>query len=127
MPHFGDKALVTDYDVPFSSQGFGVHHALNPDPYRGVFGNDAAAYAADVADLISSATPGRVAGFFHETIQGVGGAVPLADGYLPLVYEVWSSACFARGFWPLCGPVCRCLLGLQADLQAGLPAQPLLC
>lgn len=21
-------------------QGFGVHHALNPDPYRGVFGND---------------------------------------------------------------------------------------
>ena len=74
-------------------QGFGVHHALNPDPYRGVFGSDAAAYAADVADLISSATPGRVAGFFHETIQGVGGAVPLADGYLPLVYEVWSSAC----------------------------------
>lgn len=75
-----------------SSQGFGVHHALNPDPYRGVFGNDAAAYAADVADLISSATPGRVAGFFHETIQGVGGAVPLADGYLPLVYEVCFSA-----------------------------------
>jgi alanine-glyoxylate transaminase/(R)-3-amino-2-methylpropionate-pyruvate transaminase len=21
-------------------QGFGVHHALNPDPYRGAFGND---------------------------------------------------------------------------------------
>lgn len=69
-------------------QGFGVHHALNPDPYRGGFGNDGTAYAADVADLISAATPGRVAGFFHETIQGVGGAVPLADGYLPAVYEV---------------------------------------
>ena len=65
-----------------------MHHALNPDPYRGVFGDDAAAYANDVNDLISAATPGRVAGFFHETIQGVGGAVPLADGYLPLVYEV---------------------------------------
>jgi len=69
-------------------QGFGVHHALNPDPYRGAYGNDGPAYAADVADLISAATPGAVAGFFHETIQGVGGAVPLADGYLPAVYEV---------------------------------------
>jgi 4-aminobutyrate aminotransferase-like enzyme len=43
---------------------------------------------ADVKDLIASATPGRVAGFIAETIQGVGGAVPLADGYLPAVYEV---------------------------------------
>ena len=65
-----------------------MHHALNPDPYRGVFGDDAKLYANDIRDLITAATPGRVAGFFHETIQGVGGAVPLADGYLPLVYEV---------------------------------------
>jgi alanine-glyoxylate transaminase/(R)-3-amino-2-methylpropionate-pyruvate transaminase len=21
-------------------QGFGIQHALNPDPYRGIFGND---------------------------------------------------------------------------------------
>ena len=73
-------------------QGFGVHHALNPDPYRGRFGNDGLAYAEDVADLISCATPGRVAGFIHETIQGVGGAVPLADGYLPAVYDMVRSA-----------------------------------
>lgn len=71
-----------------SHQGFGVHHAINPDPYRGPFGGDGAAYANDVADLIAAATPGQVAGFFHETIQGVGGAVQLADGYLPLVYQV---------------------------------------
>ncbi len=69
-------------------QGFGYHHALNPDPYRGAFGDDGPRYAADVADLISSATPGRVAGFVAETIQGVGGATPLATGYLPAVYEV---------------------------------------
>lgn len=31
---------------------------------------------------------GRVAGFIHETVQGVGGAVSLADGYLPEVYKV---------------------------------------
>jgi 4-aminobutyrate aminotransferase-like enzyme len=45
-------------------------------------------YAADVADLIQGATPGAVAGFISETIQGVGGSVPLADGYLPEVYKV---------------------------------------
>ncbi len=42
------------------AQGFGVHHALNPDPYRGIFGNDGKAYAADVKDLVQSATPGQV-------------------------------------------------------------------
>lgn len=41
------------------AQGFGVHHALNPDPYRGVFGDDGHAYAEDVKDLIRSATPGK--------------------------------------------------------------------
>ncbi|GAB4819560.1 hypothetical protein N2152v2_006606 [Parachlorella kessleri] len=73
-------------------QGFGVHHALNPDPYRGVFDNDGPAYARDVKDLIQSATPGKVAGFIHETIQGVGGATPLADGYLPEVYKMVREA-----------------------------------
>lgn len=29
-------------------QGFGVHYLMNPDPYRGPFGNDGAAYAAQV-------------------------------------------------------------------------------
>lgn len=72
------------YNTPM---GFGYHHALNPDPYRGRLGNDGAAYAEDVADIIRHSTPGRVAGFVSETIQGVGGAVPLADGYLSKVYE----------------------------------------
>lgn len=45
-------------------------------------------YAADVLDLIQGATSGQVAGFISETIQGVGGTVPLADGYLPEVYKV---------------------------------------
>lgn len=44
----------------FAMQGFGLHHALNPDPYRGRFGDEGKAYAADVEDLILSATPGKV-------------------------------------------------------------------
>ncbi len=38
----------------------GVRHALNPDPYRGAFGNDGPRYAEDVNDLIQSATCGQV-------------------------------------------------------------------
>ena len=59
---------------------------------RGRFGNDGAAYAEDLKEVIACCTPGQVAGFIAETIQGVGGAVPLADGYLPAAYKV--SVCF---------------------------------
>ncbi|CAN1257362.1 Alanine--glyoxylate aminotransferase 2 homolog 3, mitochondrial [Linum perenne] len=51
-----------------------IHHVMNPDPYR-AFG-----------------TSGRVAGFISETIQGVGGAVELAPGYLKLVYDTVRKA-----------------------------------
>eukprot|EP00884_Botryococcus_braunii_P012351 jgi/Botrbrau1/21116/Bobra.0061s0011.1 len=73
-------------------QGFGVRHVMNPNPYTGVFGNDGLRYAEDVRDVIQTATPGRVAAFISETIQGVGGAVPLADGYLPAVYQMVREA-----------------------------------
>jgi len=69
------------------AQGFGVRHSINPNPYTGAFGNDGARYAEDVAEVVATCTPGRVAGFIAEAIQGVGGSVPLADGYLPAVYK----------------------------------------
>src|ERR1041385_304565 len=76
------------FNVPHS---FGVHHALVPDPYRGAFGrNDPEAgkkYAADVKQLIDFATPGQVAGFIAESIQGVGGVVVFPEGYLKHAYE----------------------------------------
>ncbi|GLJ55571.1 hypothetical protein SUGI_1193400 [Cryptomeria japonica] len=64
-----------------------AHHALNPNPYRGPFGSDGAKYAKDVQDIIDFGTSGRVAGFMAEPIQGVGGAVEMAPGYLKPVYE----------------------------------------
>jgi alanine-glyoxylate transaminase/(R)-3-amino-2-methylpropionate-pyruvate transaminase len=73
-------------------QGFGVRHALNPDPYRGAFGADGPRYAEDLRDLIRTATPGGVAAFVHESIQGVGGAVELAPGFLPRAYEAVREA-----------------------------------
>jgi alanine-glyoxylate transaminase/(R)-3-amino-2-methylpropionate-pyruvate transaminase len=74
--------------VPHS---FGVHHALAPYQYRGVYGYDDAdagkKYADDVKSLIDFATPGKVAGFIAESIQGVGGFVEFPQGYLKHAYE----------------------------------------
>src|SRR5258706_7457457 len=76
------------FNVPHS---FGVHHAAVPDPYRGPYGrNDPEAgkkYAADVKQLIDFASPGQIAGFIAESIQGVGGVVVFPDGYLKHAYE----------------------------------------
>lgn len=65
----------------------GVHHAVNPDPYRGAFGSDAEKYVRDVQEIIEFGTTGQVAGFISEAIQGVGGIVEVSPGYLPLAYE----------------------------------------
>ena len=76
------------FNVPHS---FGVHHAVAPYPYRGHFGYDDAEagvkYADDVKDLINYATPGKIAAFFAESIQGVGGFVEFPSGYLKHAYE----------------------------------------
>ncbi len=76
------------YNVPHS---FGFHHALAPYPYRGPFGYDdpnaGPRYANDVKELIEYATPGKVAGFIAESIQGVGGFVEFPAGYLKETYE----------------------------------------
>lgn len=70
----------------------GVHHAINPDPYRGVYGADGQKYASDVEDLIRFGTSGNVAAFIFEAIQGVGGIVELAPGYLPAVHGIIKKA-----------------------------------
>ncbi|KAL3654793.1 hypothetical protein CASFOL_000579 [Castilleja foliolosa] len=70
----------------------GVHHAVNPDPYRGIFGSDGEKYANDVDDLIQFGTSGHVGAFISEAIQGVGGIVELSPGYLHTVYRSIKKA-----------------------------------
>ena len=76
------------FNTPHS---FGVHHAIAPYPYRGAYGHDdpdaGRKYADDVKSLIDYATPGKVAAFIAESIQGVGGFVVYPDGYLKHAYE----------------------------------------
>ena len=76
------------FNVPHN---FGMHHAIVPDPYRGLWGRDdddaGKNYADDVKNLLDFATSGQVAAFIAESIQGVGGCVVFPDGYLKHVYE----------------------------------------
>ncbi|MDA0989368.1 MAG: aminotransferase class III-fold pyridoxal phosphate-dependent enzyme [Verrucomicrobia bacterium] len=81
------------YNVPHS---FGVHHAMNADPYRGPWGHDdpeaGTKYAREISETIAYATSGNIAAFISESIQGVGGAVVYPDGYLPKVYDAVRAA-----------------------------------
>jgi alanine-glyoxylate transaminase/(R)-3-amino-2-methylpropionate-pyruvate transaminase len=74
------------FNVPHN---FGVHHAVAPDLYRGRWkGADSGPlYGQEIQEVVQFATPGRVAGFIAESIQGVGGAVVFPDGYLQSAYE----------------------------------------
>ena len=75
------------YSVP---HGFGVHHAMVPDRFRGYWGYDDAdagvKYAQDVRDLIQRGSSGNIAAFMAEPIQGVGGAIEMPPDYLETVY-----------------------------------------
>lgn len=67
-----------------------IHHAINPDPYRSPFSGTAAEVAskaaADVRDIIRTATPGKIAAFLCEPVQGAGGVTHGAPNYLTEVY-----------------------------------------
>ena len=87
------------YPLP---QGSGVHHVVNPDPYRTQFtGNGDDIAQKSVAALESSirfSTPGKVAAFIAEPIQGVGGTTSAPENYFKQAYEVtrkYGGLCIA--------------------------------
>ncbi len=75
-----------------SGGGGAVHHAINPDPYRSPFEGTpeeiATQSVTDIRELIRYSTPGNVAAFICEPIQGVGGATHGARNYLKEAYAV---------------------------------------
>ena len=79
-----------------------VHHAINPDPYRSPFQGTpeeiASMSAADIRDLIRFSTPGKIAAFLAEPMQGVGGVTYGAPNYLKEVYAIvreYGGLCIA--------------------------------
>lgn len=79
------------WKFPIGGDGH-VHHAVNPDPYRSPFSGTPEEIATrsvdDIRDLIRYSTPGKVAAFICEPIQGVGGATSGARNYLSEAYAV---------------------------------------
>jgi alanine-glyoxylate transaminase/(R)-3-amino-2-methylpropionate-pyruvate transaminase len=85
--------LTSHHTWKFPVGGDGrVHHAVNPDPYRSPFTGTPEEIATksveDIRDLIRYSTPGKVAAFICEPIQGVGGATSGARNYLAEAYAV---------------------------------------
>jgi alanine-glyoxylate transaminase/(R)-3-amino-2-methylpropionate-pyruvate transaminase len=72
--------------------GAGVHHALSPDPatspLSGAAEEIASRSAADIRQLIRYSTPGKVAAFIAEPIQGVGGVTRGAPNYFREAYSI---------------------------------------
>jgi alanine-glyoxylate transaminase / (R)-3-amino-2-methylpropionate-pyruvate transaminase len=77
------------YPMP---QNVGVHHVMNPDPYRNSIGASAdeiARIAAnEIRETIRYSTPGKVAAFIAEPIQGVGGATSGNSNYFQQAYQI---------------------------------------
>ena len=70
----------------------GIHHAVSPDPYRSQFSGTpeeiASKSAEDILGIIRYSTPGQIAAFIAEPIQGVGGATYGARNYLSEAYKI---------------------------------------
>jgi alanine-glyoxylate transaminase/(R)-3-amino-2-methylpropionate-pyruvate transaminase len=77
---------------PPVQQATGVHHALCPDPYHHGAGTTpeelARRSAQDIRDVIRYSTPGYIAAFIAESIQGVGGVTSGAPNYFTEAYAV---------------------------------------
>ncbi|KAG6465529.1 hypothetical protein O3G_MSEX015211 [Manduca sexta] len=85
----------------------GYHHAVHPDPFRGIFGGcrdslsqvpgenvvsgdcpSAEKYVHQLNELLGNSVPaGRVGAFFAESIQGAGGVIQFPKGYLRQAQE----------------------------------------
>lgn len=99
-----------------------IHKGMNPDLYRGNYryGDKQAGekYAADIADLIQdlSSKGTGIAAFICETLLGVGGQIPLPEGYLKAVYEHVRAAgglCIADEVQVGFGRVGECFWGFE--------------
>jgi alanine-glyoxylate transaminase/(R)-3-amino-2-methylpropionate-pyruvate transaminase len=77
------------YPMP---QNTGVHHVMNPDPYRNPFKGSAQEVARlaanEIRETIRYSTPGKVAAFIAEPIQGVGGATSADATYFQEAYRI---------------------------------------
>lgn len=53
-----------------------------PNQYRGIFGAGTAPYLDEITRTIQTATSGKLAGIFVESVQGYGGIIAMPPGYM---------------------------------------------
>lgn len=53
-----------------------------PNQYRGIFGEGTEPYLDEIDRVIATATSGKVAGMFVESVQGYGGIIEMPPGYM---------------------------------------------
>lgn len=90
-------ALTSHHTWKFPAQlNTGVHHAICPDPYRSPFTGTpeqiAHQSAEDIREIIKFSTPGKIAAFLAEPLQGVGGVTYGAPNYLREAYAIVREA-----------------------------------
>lgn len=96
------------------AHSFGIHHVMNPDPYQGLWGgsrdspiqstrasesnvvngvcSSVGKYIGQLDEVLRYSLPGgKLAAFFAESIQGVGGTVQFPLGYLKEAFELVRS------------------------------------
>lgn len=97
---------VWKFPIPLS---FGFHHVTTPDPFRGRVGGRACRdsliqttrncncqdvcqaadyYIEELNTVLNTTVPKKIAGFFIEAIQGVGGVVQYPKDYMRRAYEL---------------------------------------
>eukprot|EP00731_Ephydatia_muelleri_P026137 Em0018g237a len=108
-PYCGGLTALNTWRFPLAG-GFGIHHATTPDVFRGPWGgancrdsiaqtqrkcncpegscNAANMYAEQLNDVLKYSCSKKVAAFFAEPIQGVGGTVQHPKTYLKQVYAM---------------------------------------
>jgi len=95
------------------ANGFGIHHIMNPDPYKGIWGGSKCRdsviqtdrtcscvedecmacdkYLEQLEETLVHSCPKKIAAFFIEGIQGVGGVVQFPKNYVKKAYEMVRS------------------------------------
>ncbi len=83
-----------DHPKSMSPKPDWVHVTSQPDPYRGIHGDDHAGYLRDLQAILDGlAEQGRKpAGFITECVPSVGGQVVLPPGYLAQAYKMVRAA-----------------------------------
>jgi alanine-glyoxylate transaminase/(R)-3-amino-2-methylpropionate-pyruvate transaminase len=81
-PTYGAQSLTGIAGFRHPGMPGNVAFVPEPNQYRGIFGATLEPYLNEIDITISSATTGKIAGIFVESVQGYGGIIEMPSGYM---------------------------------------------